>query len=147
MPLQRRAYADAVTDKIKLDLALPHQVCAIDRALPAIGFCCLCFVLSRYESSLTCDQYSQFTSPPTCMCFPPRYPLRARLSLHQRQLIMLWFRVQVNLPAESGDMGVLANHVASIEQLKPGIVQVIEESGGTKEFFRMCHWSKERYKI
>lgn len=26
LPLQRRAYADAVSDKIKLTLALPHQV-------------------------------------------------------------------------------------------------------------------------
>ena len=26
LPLQRRGYADAVTDKIKLTLALPHQV-------------------------------------------------------------------------------------------------------------------------
>lgn len=32
-------------------------------------------------------------------------------------------------------MGVLANHVPSIEQLKPGVVEVIEESG-TKRFFR-----------
>lgn len=45
--------------------------------------------------------------------------------------------VQVNIPAESGEMGVLANHVPSIEQLKPGLVEVIEESGGTKSFFRM----------
>lgn len=44
--------------------------------------------------------------------------------------------VQVNIPAESGEMGVLANHVASIEQLKPGLVEVIEESGGSKQFFR-----------
>ena len=43
--------------------------------------------------------------------------------------------VQVNLPAETGEMGVLANHVPSIEQLKPGLVEVIEESGGTKQFF------------
>ncbi len=28
MPLQRRGYADAVSDKIKLTLALPHQVAA-----------------------------------------------------------------------------------------------------------------------
>jgi F-type H+-transporting ATPase subunit delta len=28
-PLQRRGYADAVSDKIKLTLALPHQVCQI----------------------------------------------------------------------------------------------------------------------
>lgn len=34
-------------------------------------------------------------------------------------------------------MGVLANHVPSIEQLKPGIVEVIEEAGGNKQFFRM----------
>ncbi|KAL2693716.1 hypothetical protein Neosp_000279 [[Neocosmospora] mangrovei] len=43
--------------------------------------------------------------------------------------------VQVNIPAESGEMGVLANHVPSIEQLKPGLVEVIEESGGAKQFF------------
>ena len=43
--------------------------------------------------------------------------------------------VQVNIPAESGEMGVLANHVPSIEQLKPGLVEIIEESGGSKQFF------------
>ncbi|KAF2109689.1 ATP synthase [Lophiotrema nucula] len=43
--------------------------------------------------------------------------------------------VQVNMPAETGEMGVLANHVPSIEQLKPGLVEVIEESGGSKQFF------------
>ncbi len=32
-------------------------------------------------------------------------------------------------------MGVLASHVPSIEQLKPGLVEVIEESGGSKQFF------------
>lgn len=32
-------------------------------------------------------------------------------------------------------MGVLANHVPSIEQLRPGVVEVIEESG-SKRFFR-----------
>ena len=47
--------------------------------------------------------------------------------------------VQVNIPAESGEMGVLANHVPSIEQLKPGLVEIGEESGGSKQFFRMHH--------
>ncbi|MCJ1392841.1 delta subunit of the central stalk of mitochondrial F1F0 ATP synthase, atp16 [Xylographa bjoerkii] len=75
-PLQRRGYADAVADKIKLTLALPHQ--------------------SIYKSTDV---------------------------------------VQVNIPAESGEMGVLANHVPSIEQLKPGLVEIIEESGGSKQFF------------
>ncbi|KAF3902582.1 hypothetical protein ABW21_db0207692 [Orbilia brochopaga] len=43
--------------------------------------------------------------------------------------------VQVNIPAESGVMGVLANHVPSIEQLKAGVVDIIEEGGGNKQFF------------
>ncbi|KAL3419612.1 ATP synthase delta mitochondrial [Phlyctema vagabunda] len=75
-PIQRRGYAEAVPDKIKLSLALPHQ------------------------------------------------------SIYKSQDV-----VQVNIPAESGEMGVLANHVASIEQLKPGLVEVIEEAGGSKQFF------------
>lgn len=45
--------------------------------------------------------------------------------------------VQVNIPAESGEMGILAQHVPTIEQLKPGLVEIIEESGGNKQFFRM----------
>ena len=44
--------------------------------------------------------------------------------------------MQVNIPAESGEMGVLASHVPSIEQLKPGLVEIIEEAGGSKQFFR-----------
>lgn len=47
--------------------------------------------------------------------------------------------VQVNIPAESGEMGILARHVPSIEQLKPGLIEVIEESGGSKQFFRKLH--------
>jgi len=43
--------------------------------------------------------------------------------------------VQVNIPAETGDMGVLANHTPAIEQLKPGLIQVVEEGGSSKQFF------------
>jgi F0F1-type ATP synthase epsilon subunit len=43
--------------------------------------------------------------------------------------------VQVNIAAESGEMGILANHVPSIEQLKPGLIEVVEESGGSNQFF------------
>lgn len=50
-------------------------------------------------------------------------------------LILLSGSVQVNIPAESGEMGILANHVPSIEQLKPGLIEIIEESGGSKQFF------------
>ncbi|KAL8756688.1 MAG: hypothetical protein Q9199_002772 [Rusavskia elegans] len=86
-PLQRRGYADAVSDKIKLTLALPHQ--SIYRSTDVRG-------QAAYEVDSS---------------------------------------VQVNIPAESGEMGVLANHVPSIEQLKPGLVEIIEESGGSKQFF------------
>ncbi|KAI0013661.1 ATP synthase subunit delta, mitochondrial [Xylariaceae sp. FL0662B] len=76
-PLQRRSYAEAVSDKIKLSLSLPHQ------------------------------------------------------SIYTSQGV-----VQVNIPAETGEMGVLANHVPSIEQLKPGLIEVIEEGGTSKQFFQ-----------
>jgi F-type H+-transporting ATPase subunit delta len=58
------------------------------------------------------------------------------LTAHQQSVYKSQDVVQVNLPAESGEMGVLANHVPSIEQLKPGLIEVIEESGGSKQFFR-----------
>ncbi|KAL4797493.1 ATP synthase [Aspergillus venezuelensis] len=75
VPVQRRGYAEAVNDKIKLSLVLPHQVRFRPAGLP------------------------------------------------------------VNIPAESGEMGVLANHVPSIEQLKPGLVEIVEEGGANKKFF------------
>ncbi|EZF25259.1 hypothetical protein H112_02390 [Trichophyton rubrum D6] len=43
--------------------------------------------------------------------------------------------VQVNIAAESGDMGILSSHVPSIEQLRPGLIEIIEEGGQTKKFF------------
>ncbi|KAJ1917368.1 delta subunit of the central stalk of mitochondrial F1F0 ATP synthase, atp16 [Mycoemilia scoparia] len=44
---------------------------------------------------------------------------------------------QVNLSAVSGDLGILADHVPTVEQLKPGIVEIIgDESGsGTQKWF------------
>ena len=61
------------------------------------------------------------------------------IGLGRRMLILSYLSVQVNIPAESGEMGVLANHVPSIEQLKPGLVEIIEESGGSKQFFCTLH--------
>ena len=43
------------------------------------------------------------------------------------------------MPAATGDMGILANHVPAIEQLKPGLVEIIEEAGASKQFFRTSH--------
>jgi len=42
---------------------------------------------------------------------------------------------QVNISAATGDMGILANHVPSIEPLRPGVVEVIESGGGSKKWF------------
>jgi len=58
------------------------------------------------------------------------------LTSHQQSVYKSADVVQVNIPAVSGEMGILAHHVPSIEQLKPGLVEVIEESGGSKSFFR-----------
>jgi F0F1-type ATP synthase epsilon subunit len=60
----------------------------------------------------------------------------SELTIFQQSVYKSQDVVQVNIPAESGEMGVLANHVPSIEQLKPGLIEVIEESGGSKQFFR-----------
>lgn len=43
--------------------------------------------------------------------------------------------VQVNISAASGDMGILANHVPSIEPLRPGVVEVIESTNASKKWF------------
>ncbi|KAL6310397.1 epsilon subunit of F1F0-ATP synthase N-terminal domain-containing protein [Sparassis latifolia] len=43
--------------------------------------------------------------------------------------------VQVNISAATGDMGILANHVPSIEPLRPGVVEVIESSNASKKWF------------
>lgn len=40
----------------------------------------------------------------------------------------------MNIPAESGDMGILSNHVPSIEALRPGVVEVMETNGNQKFF-------------
>lgn len=34
-------------------------------------------------------------------------------------------------------MGILASHVPVIEQLKAGLVEIFEEGGSSKQFFRM----------
>jgi F0F1-type ATP synthase epsilon subunit len=66
----------------------------------------------------------------------PNLPTILQLSLLLETILILFLvSVQVNIPAESGEMGVLANHVPSIEQLRPGLVEIIEESGGSKQFF------------
>lgn len=43
--------------------------------------------------------------------------------------------VQVNISAATGDMGILANHVPSIEPLRPGLVEVVESGNTSKKWF------------
>jgi F-type H+-transporting ATPase subunit delta len=42
---------------------------------------------------------------------------------------------RVDIPSTAGDMGILANHVPTIQQLKPGVVEVTLEGGKTQKIF------------
>ncbi|CAI4217955.1 unnamed protein product [Parascedosporium putredinis] len=61
--------------------------------------------------------------------------IKLSLSLPHQSLYNSQEVVQVNIPAESGDMGILASHVPVIEQLKAGLVEIFEEGGSSKQFF------------
>ncbi|KAJ2237119.1 delta subunit of the central stalk of mitochondrial F1F0 ATP synthase, atp16 [Coemansia sp. RSA 1722] len=41
---------------------------------------------------------------------------------------------QVDLSAVSGDLGILADHVPTIEQLKPGVIDIMADTGAEKYF-------------
>jgi len=40
----------------------------------------------------------------------------------------------VNVPSTAGDMGILADHVPIIAQLRPGVVEVVQDSKSKKIF-------------
>lgn len=63
--------------------------------------------------------------------------LRLQFSLPHETLYSNTAVNQVNLPAQSGKMGILANHVPTIEQLSPGVVEIFEEGSGAipKKYF------------
>ncbi|KAJ3045342.1 delta subunit of the central stalk of mitochondrial F1F0 ATP synthase, atp16 [Rhizophlyctis rosea] len=42
---------------------------------------------------------------------------------------------QVNLSSTEGDMGILADHVPTIAELKPGVVEIFSTSDKPKKFF------------
>jgi F0F1-type ATP synthase epsilon subunit len=46
-------------------------------------------------------------------------------------------RQQVNIPTTAGDMGILSQHVPSITQLRPGIVEIISEGTTGDKWFGM----------
>lgn len=45
------------------------------------------------------------------------------------------YSVQVNLPSTAGDLGILANHIPTIQQLRPGLVEIVESGGKTAQYF------------
>ncbi|KAK9472439.1 ATP synthase subunit delta [Dipodascopsis tothii] len=66
---------------------------------------------------------------------PAADKIRLSLALPHQTLYENSDVIQVNLPSVSGDLGVLANHVPVIEELKPGVVDIVEETGAIKQFF------------
>ena len=42
---------------------------------------------------------------------------------------------QVNLSTTDGDLGVLAGHVPSILQLKPGLIEIFQNTNDKQHFF------------
>jgi F-type H+-transporting ATPase subunit delta len=42
---------------------------------------------------------------------------------------------QVNLSSTDGDMGILADHVPAIAQLKPGLIDIFTPEGSPKKYF------------
>lgn len=55
------------------------------------------------------------------------------------------YRKQVNIPSTAGDMGVLSNHVPSVVQLKPGVVEVIIEGQPGEKWFGLCRLRSRAY--
>ena len=135
-PVQRRGYAEAVADKIKLSLALPHQVRGIRNCRPRAEHTETVFDESRWA-----NMHSSLSTPhKTCTFATASRIGTSSHAIHEAAADDHNYSVQVNIPAESGEMGILAQHVPSIEQLKPGLVEIIEESGGSKQFFRTSSW-------
>ncbi|RFU71973.1 f1f0 atp synthase delta chain mitochondrial precursor [Trichoderma arundinaceum] len=116
--IQRRGYAEAVPDKVRmlriLESKSMYEFCVMGiRVLPTMRSDWAGVEEMRRSMDVLDANYRN-----------------ASQSIYKSQDV-----VQVNIPAESGEMGVLANHVPSIEQLKPGLVEVVEESGPAKQFF------------
>lgn len=42
---------------------------------------------------------------------------------------------QVNLPSINGDLGILSNHIPIVEQLRPGLLEIISKGGETEQYF------------
>lgn len=62
-------------------------------------------------------------------------PIRPFFPLYTTQAIYNSTEVtQVNIASSTGDMGILASHVPAVEELRPGVLEVVESSGSKKWF-------------
>ncbi|AOA61021.1 F1F0 ATP synthase subunit delta, mitochondrial [Komagataella phaffii CBS 7435] len=61
--------------------------------------------------------------------------LKVSLALPHETIIDNKEAAQVNLPGASGELGVLANHVPIVEELKPGVVEVLDSAGKSDKYF------------
>ncbi|TFK54485.1 epsilon subunit of F1F0-ATP synthase N-terminal domain-containing protein [Heliocybe sulcata] len=61
--------------------------------------------------------------------------IKLSLALPHESLFSSADVVQVNIAAATGDMGILANHVPTIEPLRPGLVEVIDSGNSSKKWF------------
>ncbi|TYJ53323.1 hypothetical protein B9479_006038 [Cryptococcus floricola] len=108
--IARRGYAEAAADgKLSLSLVLPHQL--------------------NIEADCANVVFSSFRVSSGHVLQPTSTSSINRLSSHQQSLYSATGVTQVNIPAATGDMGILANHVPSVEALRAGVIEVIEESG------------------
>jgi len=65
LSLQRRGYADAVSDKIRLTLALPHQV-RVDLSAEALMLDFAVTLVCNASCADTVLPFSRYTSPQMC---------------------------------------------------------------------------------
>jgi hypothetical protein len=136
----------------------PLVLLATSFVLPSLSLirCAQCFTVFLLTSNTRCRICrspflffelfsSHFNSNKLSLQHQTLSPLLLNVIIHVHQAIYKNTEVQqVNLAATSGDMGVLANHVPTIEQLKAGVVEVFENASTTKKYFGKCHSNKKK---
>lgn len=117
-PLLARTYAEAApatSNKLKLSFGVPHQVSFVRcRPNPRLA-------LSRTIHRSLHSSSAQLTDD---LCLSSSQALFSSAEVEQ-----------VNIPGESGMMGILSGHVPTLEALKPGVLEVIESGNNSKKWF------------
>ena len=61
--------------------------------------------------------------------------MRVNVTLPHQTILRNAEAQQLNVAATTGDMGILSDHVPSIEQLRPGMLEIVNADGTSKRFF------------